>query len=380
MTQKQRSKKTSMLLYYPIVAGVLALCVLIFALCYSGGGAQRLRGDEPGDAAPQQETPDSAEKPVPVATLEPVKRTGRLLPYKENGKWGYKNTKGQMVIGAQYAAAQEFEGNIAFAAMDGSGLYGLIDRYGNWLTSAIWSSVRPFSGGWAAVEQNGYWGYIDETGKYMVEPQFREAGEYTCGRARVRTGSFWGYIDADGDLVIEAEWKTCFDFAEDVAFAQSTSGRWYMIDKAGTRVATLGTNLSGETYSEGYAAVCNNGEYFYYNNKGRSAYSKTFEDARAFSGGYAAVKSGGLWGFINTRGAWAVEAQYKAAESFSNGLAAVQDPESLLWGYINSSGELKIEYRFDTAGAFSDDVAVVSMGTEVLLLDKEGNTTSLYWQ
>lgn len=376
MTNHQRRKKTPMLLYYPIVMLLLAVCVLIFALCYRGGGALQLSEAEKQDAQAGEENP--ADDPGPAATPEPVSRSGRLIPYKENGRWGYKNAKGQVVIGAQYAAAREFEGDVAFAALEGSGLYGLIDRYGNWLTSALWTDARSFSNGWAAVEQNGYWGYIDETGRTVVEPQFREAGEYTCGRARVRTGSYWGYIDADGDIVIDAEWKICFDFAEDVAFAQSTSGNWYMIDKAGTRIATLGSHLSGETYSEGYAAVCDGGEYFYYNSKGRSAYKKTFEDAKAFSGGYAAVKSGGLWGFIDTRGAYSVEPQYKAAESFSGGLAAVQDPVSLLWGYINKQGELTIGYQFDSAGAFVENTAVVTMGTETLALDKDGNTVSLY--
>lgn len=379
MTNCQKRRKLPIILYYPITAGLIAVAVVIFALLYRGGGALQLRQD----AQTQAELPAEEPKqnvPAPEATPKPVSRSGRLIPYKENGKWGYKNTEGQVVIGAQYAAAKEFEGDVAFAAIEGTGLYGLIDRYGNWLTSALWTNVRPFSGGWAAVEQNGYWGYINEEGRTMVEPAFREAGEYSCGRARVRTGSFWGYIDADGDLVIDAEWKVCYDFAGDVAFAQSTSNNWYIIDKVGTRIATLGSHLSGEGYSEGYAAVCDSGEYFYYNSKGRSAYKKTFQDAKAFSGGYAAVKSEGLWGFIDTRGAYAVKPQYKYAESFSNGLAAVQDPNTMLWGYINPKNELVIDCRFDAAEPFVSGTAIVHKGTEVLLLNKEGNTISLYWE
>lgn len=75
---------------------------------------------------------------------------------KVGDKWGFIDTKGKMVIEAQYQDA------------------------------------RPFSNELAAVMVNGKWGFIDTDGKMVIEPQFEDVKDFnTQGRVFVSEGSGW---------------------------------------------------------------------------------------------------------------------------------------------------------------------------------------------
>ena len=89
-----------------------------------------------------------------------------LFPIEQNGRWGYINRTGQVVILPQFEEA------------------------------------AAFSEGLAAVEANGKWGFVDENGKLVIEPQFSGAYEFSEGLARVQVGGDkyglygkWGFID-----------------------------------------------------------------------------------------------------------------------------------------------------------------------------------------
>ena len=165
-----------------------------------------------------------------------------------------------------------------------------------------------------------------------------------------------------------------------MAFARSSSGNSYIIDKVGEKIATLSSKQYGTAYSESYALIRDGSEVYYFNNKGQTAYKTRYEDGLSFVGGYAAVQIDGKWGFINTRGSLEIENKYRSACSFSNGLAAVQDDETGLWGYINTTGEYVIEPQFDTAEAFSDGYALVSLNGEYSLVNKSAELTHMYFK
>ena len=85
----------------------------------------------------------------------------------QDGKWGYINTSGELVIPLQFELA------------------------------------RPFSEGLAAVKQDGKWGFIDQTGKVMISPQYDYVLNFQDGLAVVgdQDGSYKCYIDQDGQKI-----------------------------------------------------------------------------------------------------------------------------------------------------------------------------------
>ncbi|MEL7610822.1 MAG: WG repeat-containing protein [Bacillota bacterium] len=375
MDKQPQKRKIPILFFYPLVALAIAAAIAVFALLYGAGGANVLPAEAKGSSS-IVEVENSAPTPAPPS------RTGRFLPYRNAGLWGYKNSDGETVIEPKYTDAKEFEEDVAFAKDQQIGLYGLIDRSGNWLVEPCWADVSAFCSGRAAVQKDGgSWGYIDAKGKLVVDYLYREAGGYSCGRAKVRTGDRWGYIDTQGDMAIDEEWLECNDFSEDLAFAslrKDGKTTWYIIDKAGMRVATLASNERGTYYSEGFAVIERDGGENYINSKGRTAFSGLYEEAEAFSGGFAAVKMDGLWGYINTGGKFVIDAQYAGARPFSGAMAAVQDQATGLWGYIDRYGVIKIPFRFESAGEFRQKSALVTEDGTVGLIDTNGKFVALY--
>ena len=376
------NRKSSIIGLYICTAVLISVSVVLFAVFYKGGGAGELRDASSffEEAMQDEKAMDILSTPAPTPTPIPVSLTGRIIPYYENGLWGYKNTDCQIVFSPRFEDAWEFEDGVAFAKQDGA--YGLLSINDVWLADPQWTQVLPFSEGYAAVEKDGKWGYIDTKGNIAIEYTYREAGSFHCGRAMIRTGSAYGYIDVYGNLAVSAKWRKAGDFSQDLAFAISDEyerDRAYIIDKVGEKVATLGTALRGSGFSENFAVVCDHDtSYYYMNTLGKSAFQITFLDAKAFSEGLAAVKNEEGWGYINKLGSFEVQAQYAQAENFSEGCAAVLDRTSGKWGYINVKGATLIEPSYDSAEAFVDGFAIVSIGNEYYLVDQSGKAYLFY--
>ncbi len=86
-----------------------------------------------------------------------------------------------------------------------NGKYGFIDKTGQIVINPQFKFAWSFSEGLAAVEigdkqaiLGGKWGYIDKTGKYVINPQFDEAWEFMYGHAMVKIGGKIGTIDKTG--------------------------------------------------------------------------------------------------------------------------------------------------------------------------------------
>jgi len=91
------------------------------------------------------------EDAVPFVSEEPT-------AVKKNGKWGFVNLEGQMVIEPQY---------------EGAG---------------------PFNGGLAPVQTGGGWGYITQENNLVIPAEFTEAKSFYKGIAPVKKGNSWSMI------------------------------------------------------------------------------------------------------------------------------------------------------------------------------------------
>jgi hypothetical protein len=103
-----------------------------------------------------------------------------------------------------------------------------------------------------------------------------------------------------------------------------------------------------------------------------------FEAVERFSEGLAAVQEDGAWGFIGSDGEYRIPAQFGAAVGFSEGLAAVRDrgapgvePKS---GYVDQSGAyvIKLDSRFTYSGAFHEGRAAVAQDGLWGFIDRAG--------
>lgn len=173
-----------------------------------------------------------------------------LVPFKQDGKWGYRDNSGNVVISPRFELAHKFSpegiaavvdekgwayidraGHIAvrplvvdngpdyfregLARFSRDGKVGFFDRHGKVVIHPLYAHAEPFFEGRAAVcegctaieegehraVRGGKWGFIDRAGRLVIPLRFAGAGNFENSRARVRLATEWLYIDRDGRTV-----------------------------------------------------------------------------------------------------------------------------------------------------------------------------------
>lgn len=91
-----------------------------------------------------------------------------------------------------YEDAKPFAEN--YAAVKNNGKWGFIDNTGTLVIDYQFDNARSFGDHLAAVEINGKWGYISLSGEVVIEPIFQEAKSFSGGSAPVKTEDGWTFI------------------------------------------------------------------------------------------------------------------------------------------------------------------------------------------
>jgi hypothetical protein len=80
------------------------------------------------------------------------------------------------------------------AAVKQNGKWGFIDSTGEVVIDFVFQEAQSFSGHLAAVRLGELWGYINPNGDIVIEPQFLVARAFSEGRAPVLTEKGWSII------------------------------------------------------------------------------------------------------------------------------------------------------------------------------------------
>jgi hypothetical protein len=94
-----------------------------------------------------------------------------LKPKSINGKYGYINKHGKIVIGPKWDRAEEFYEGMAFVTIDK--LVGLIDRDGNEIVSpkynhALYGEYTGQAKALYPVQFDNKWGYVSSPDKITI--------------------------------------------------------------------------------------------------------------------------------------------------------------------------------------------------------------------
>ena len=116
---------------------------------------------------------------------------------------------------------------------DGKG--GYVDELGKVVIPCQWKDARSFSEGLAGVrDDTKRWGYIDKLGMVVIPCKWKDAWGFSEGYARVMdNNSRCGFIDKTGKVVIPCLWKLAGSFSEGWASVEDDNGKWWKIDKRG---------------------------------------------------------------------------------------------------------------------------------------------------
>lgn len=151
------------------------------------------------------------------------------------GKYGYINKKGIVVINYQFDIADGFENGKAVVSIDGA--YGVIDTEGKFIINPQFDMMRA-DGDLYFVEVGDKYGWCDKKGKFVINPQFDQAGLFSKNElAPIKMADKCGYIDKKGKIVINPQFNYADVFWKDIAPVAIGSNyndmKWGFIDKEG---------------------------------------------------------------------------------------------------------------------------------------------------
>ena len=310
-----------------------------------------------------------------------------LQPAHIEGKFGYQDSQGRVVIEPQFDEVSDFQEGLAKVRLADN--YAYINQTGE-LVSEMFPEARHFSEGLAAVKLphkalglvpwGCKWGYVDSNGEVVIESKFDLAGDFTEGLGLVKIGHKYGYIDTTGEIVVAPQFDGAKCFCG--GLAQVKIGRKYSyIDKTGRLVSQMFDGVGD--FSQGLAVVKLNNLYGYVDTSGKLIIAPQFTDGKGFCEGLAAVKVGNKYGYIDTSKQMLIPPQFNDAKNFSEGLAAVHVPWQLLrfsvglgigakWGYIDVTGEVVITPQFQLAESFIEGQARVKLEGQERYINNQG--------
>ncbi|MGG3806412.1 WG repeat-containing protein [Metabacillus fastidiosus] len=297
-----------------------------------------------------------------------------LASVEINGKDGFIDKKGKMVIKPQYGQAMGFSEGLSGVEIKGTYLWGFIDKKGKMIIKPQYHNVSSFSEGMAQVFLNGKQGYINKSGKQVVKPQFRWSSDFSEGLAAVEINGKKGFIDKTGKVKIKPQYDIVEDFSEGRAVVAKLDkiglGRYGVIDKNGKIIVPLKYDYI-TSFSEGLASVMLNRQTGFIDINGNYVISPQNWQVSiygGFSNGLALMLTGPAFNekvqFIDKSGKTVFKVPYEDLEvkSFSEGLAEVYVKGK--WGFIDKTGAIKIKPQYTYVSSFTEGMAVVGTSSK----------------
>jgi hypothetical protein len=384
---------------------LLAIVVLL-ALTSSFGCAKRTEILEPAI--------------MPIVAAKPD--SPALYPISVEGKWGFIDVKGKVVIQPKFLSVERFSEGLAKVTVPGlteeDQLFereasGFIDEQGEFVIGPgppRGYQLPEFYGGYSygdfhegrarfwVGDAGGVGGYIDRSGKLVIPPKYRSAEDFSQGLACVslprRDGSAFGphlagFIDRNGELRIPAkrEFNTR-GFSEGLCVirTQRRSGwfgnfEWFpeVIDLNGKTVIPSGRYDEISDFVGGLACVVKNRKVGCIDRAGKVVIPIEFDQLWEFEHEDLSVGEKNGKSYVVDRSGRLVK-EIRLGEGFSicrlrSGLAFVEHEEK--FGYINCEGELTIPIQFSRAEDFHGELARVELGSITGYINRQGD---FVWQ
>lgn len=278
-----------------------------------------------------------------------------------DGKIGFINTYGEIVIDPVFRNANNFSEGLCAARVNGA--FGFIDTHGNFVIPPQYDYAARFVESRAVCFLDGKRVYIDRNGKETFANPFKFISHLENGRASVYTYSNkWGFINAKGELLIDTVYELVGEMIDHRAVV-SLADEAGLIDENGKFVVPFGKHKTIRGPMEGYYRV--------------EIPDPNPEDPTQH----------GKIGFIDREGTLVMardsQERGRIMGDISNGLIRVElyhksdvrgEPEERYEGYINLKGELIFDDPdFVTAFDFSDNRGFVEKRNGLYsLIDTKG--------
>lgn len=197
-----------------------------------------------------------------IVTCSPFFSEGLLVIRDENGKMGYADKSGRIVIEPSFISAYNFSEGLALVEKDinEESVKLAIDKSGKEIfrvKKGYYIPNQEFKHGLLpAKDDNGRWGFISKKGEFTkLDSKVNAIGDYNNDYfAFLSDDRLWGLKDINGEVLIRAKYGS-LDFLPDGNFFVKDDKDYLVLDKNGDKKIVI------EDYS--YVNAIQNGKFFY---------------------------------------------------------------------------------------------------------------------
>lgn len=305
-----------------------------------------------------------------------------LFPVRVGEKWGYVNTKGKMVITAQFQEAELFSDGLARVGVkkDSTIWYGFINKSGEISIECQYKDVTCFSEGIAwVVKPKGHPIAIDNKGKEIFSMADAEVvtpfsdGLAAFAKINSKGDLKWGFCDKKGKTVINPIFEAVQGFSEGLAIVKDTNDKWGYIDKKGNMVVPYQFDYATH-FKDGFATFSLGDKWGIINKKGKIILNPQYDLLYMINKNNIVCEIGDQFGFCDRKGKILVNPQYDNIyiNDYMEKGSLIAIGQNDRWGYINTSGDIKIKPQFENAYMFQNGIAPVVFNEKVGFINEKG--------
>lgn len=210
---------------------------------------------------------------------------GRALVYTRNGKYGYMDTRGKMIIPPIYDCAYDFQDGVALVGItnqEGESGYQVIDREGNirfgiQLSDCLLS--HQFSDDLLMYKEIGTRRccYLNKEGiPFIYLPEsIIESYQFSHKAAVFQTSTGAGIINQKEKILIPANYEAAF-IAGKERVCLLTGGHWILADFNEQQLSDTLYDYIGAFYGSNLAVAGKQGKYLFIDRQGKPISSRTY--------------------------------------------------------------------------------------------------------
>lgn len=262
-------------------------------------------------------------------------------------------------IGQAYSAAKPFKNQYAFVM--NNGLWGIIDKNGNFVVSPDYDDIEYF---WFSnqlvflTQKNQKYGILDKEGNQVLQNQFDQIVSAGVGFLKVKQGGGFQIYRTSGSKVSDSE----YDYISNNQNSPKTPD-WPAIISQNKKYGLVKSNgdylvKPGFEYifyiGDGMYAAKEKKGYIFLNRRGQDLDIKRYDTVGYFAYDRIPASDGKKWGYLDRQGKEVIKLSYEYCSPFIGYFAIVR--KNGYYGVINPVGETILETKFSNWKFINDKI------------------------
>jgi hypothetical protein len=152
--------------------------------------------------------------------------SGGFAAVQHNGKWGFINTKGELVTQCKYNDANYFKNGVTWV-LNANNEMGIVNMQGEPITPFMRKKpVSMIMGDLIMVEADKKYGYINTRGEEVIPCKYHDAKPFSNRLAAVMEGAYneWCFIDTRGNVVVQPCYSRAGEVHQGLVYVEDEPG------------------------------------------------------------------------------------------------------------------------------------------------------------